>query len=561
MIPNGAHPTTLENTQANQAGGPTPPLLQVDHLSKAFGPVQANLDVSFSVRPSQVHALLGENGAGKSTLVKSLYGVHQPDSGQILINGSPVSIASPQAARNLGIGLVFQDMRLIPALTVWENIALYLQDTNAVLRPRAIRKQITQSSARWGLSIKPDARIDDLSIGEWQRVELLKVLMGGADLLILDEPTSVLTPVEVDALFEVVDHLRSDGVAVIIITHKLREVRRIADAVTVLRGGEVVLADRSAAEFSDDELIQAMVGRSVAALSNSTAAASPLDADIQSPAAIELRGVCAERADGTTALADVHVHVHGGEILGIAGVAGNGQDELVDVLTGAKTVDAGQLLVAGRSEEFGRPRAMRRHGVVCVVPNPVQQFVVPGLSIAEHTELWDLAAGKRPGGRGTASAAQSFADRADRVGLPVAQPDRILGDLSGGNIQRVLLTLAFSSEPDVLVLAYPTRGLDVATAQHTREAILAARDRGAAVVVVSEDLDELADLSDRVAVLADGRIAGELPRATATRTNIGQLMTNGEAVTGSPTSTQGATATPAKAATPAAESTTTGASS
>lgn len=495
-------------------------LLRVDGLSKSFGPVQANSEISFTVGSGEVHALLGENGAGKSTLVKSLYGVHQPDTGRILMEEEEVSITSPARARELGIGLVFQDMRLIPALTVWENIALYLDESGLVLRASEIMRRISESSEQWGLKVNPKSKISELSIGEWQRVELLKVLMGGAELLILDEPTSVLTPAEVDALFEVLEYLKKTGVGIIIITHKLREVRQIATRVTVLRGGEAVLSDSEASSVGDEELITAMVGRSVAPLLDDRPAVS------EAVPAIELRSAYVSRRDGSTALDGVDIHVLPGEILGVAGVAGNGQDELVDVLAGAQILDDGEIIIAGEIRASGQPSVFRKSGIVSVVPNPMQQFVVPGLSIAEHNALWEQAGGA-VGNLSTAD--ERFQRRANRVGLPVAEPHRTLADLSGGNIQRVLLTLAFSSDPALLVLAYPTRGLDVATAQHTREAILQARQSGTAVVVVSEDLDELTALSDRVVVLAEGRISGELTRSEIDRSSIGTLMTSTEA--------------------------------
>ncbi|WP_147102782.1 ABC transporter ATP-binding protein [Nesterenkonia populi] len=494
-------------------------LLRVEDISKSFGPVQANAEVSFTVAAGEVHALLGENGAGKSTLVKSLYGVHQPDTGRVLLREEEITIDSPSRARQIGIGLVFQDMRLIPALTVWENIALYLDEADLVLKTAEIMRRISDASDRWGLSVDPKAKISELSIGEWQRVELLKVLMGGAKLLILDEPTSVLTPTEVNALFGVVDHLKSTGVGVIIITHKLREVRQIADRVTVLRGGRAVLSDIPAQELDDDALVTAMVGRTVDPLMDERPPVA------EAVPAITLDGAEVRRKDGTTALDRVDLNVLPGEILGVAGVAGNGQDELVDVLAGARTLDAGRLQIVGGTQASGRPGQFRGRGVVAVVPNPVHQFVVPGLSIAEHNALWEQAAGE-PGS--LSKAAGRFKERAGRVGLPVAEPHRTLADLSGGNIQRVLLTLAFSSDPVVLILAYPTRGLDVATAQQTREAILEARRAGAAVVVVSEDLDELTALSDRVVVLSEGRVSGELSRGEIDRSAIGAFMTSTE---------------------------------
>lgn len=512
------HKTVTEPPRLSTDLGEAPELLRVEGLCKAFGPIHANTDISFGVRSGQIHALLGENGAGKSTLVKTLYGVHQPDGGRISVDGDVVTVDSPARARELGIGLVFQDMRLIPALTVWENVALFLADTGMILRSDEIAARVTEASERWGLAVEPRATVADLSIGEWQRVELLKVLMGGARLLILDEPTSVLAPTEVGAFFEVVTHLRDAGVGVILITHKLREVRQIADRITVLRGGKVVISDVAADDIDDHTLVTAMVGHDVERLATGSEHA------VGRNPALELAAVTVRRTDGTLGLDHVSLRFHPGEVVGIAGVAGNGQDELVDVLTGVREPDSGDVLI-GDVVKRVEPGLFRREGVVAVVPDPVQQFVVPGLTIAEHCTLWDEAAGG-PGRR--RHAAERFRERADLVGLPVAEPHRALSDLSGGNIQRVLLTLALSSDARALVLSYPTRGLDVSTAQKTREAILRARDGGAAVVVVSEDLDELAEISDRVAVLAKGRVAGVLDASEAGRGSIGSLMTQVE---------------------------------
>lgn len=495
----------------------TQALLTVHGLSKSFGPVHANHNVNFTVRAGEVHALLGENGAGKSTLVKQLYGVYQPDSGTISLNGSTTNIDSPSTARGLGIGLVFQDMRLVPALPVWENIALNLPHTKR-MRPDAIKTMIAEASTKWGLPVEPNALVADLSVGEWQRIELLKVLLAGAKVLILDEPTSVLTPSEVGALFEVLNNLRAEGVGIVIITHKLREVREIADRVTVLRGGKTILSDTPASSITDPELIEAMVGRSVPALDSARtqyAATTP---------AVELAAVSLSRRDGTSALKGVSFRVQPGEILGIAGVAGNGQEELVDVITGVRAADDGDVTLNDRVVEGGLPGGFKKRGVISVVPDPVRQFVVPSMSIAQHAALWEVSHGEQSK-FSTKNAAKRFADRAVAVGLPVAPSHRILEELSGGNIQRVLLTLAFSTPGDVLVVSYPTRGLDIATTRDTRQALIAARERGLAVVLVSEDLDELLEVSDRIAVLNEGSVTGILDRSEADRASLGDLMT------------------------------------
>lgn len=493
-------------------------LLAITGVCKSFGAVAANHDVTFTVRRGEVHALLGENGAGKSTLVKTLYGVHQPDSGTIVVQDRTVTIDSPSRARELGIGLVFQDMRLIPAFTVWENIALHLGDT-AVLDPVEMKRRIVEASSRWGLPVEPDARLDDLSVGEWQRVELLKVLLAGAELLILDEPTSVLTPSEADALFEVVDHLRSEGAGIVIITHKLREVRQIADRVTVLRGGKTVLADTAVDAIDDPALVEAMVGRGVVPLPDRR---PPVDTR-QHPV-LECAAVTVRRPDGSVALDEVSLAVRPGEVLGVAGVAGNGQAELVDVLSGVIRPASGDVLVADKVEIGGRPGGFRRLGVLGVVPDPVRQFVAPSLTVADHAALWEVAQGEQPT-FDIAGAADRFRMRAQIVGLPVPTTDRIVETLSGGNIQRVVLTLALSSVGKVLVVSYPTRGLDITTAQETRQALLDARERGLGILLVSEDLDELIELSDRIAVLHHGAVVGVLDQADADRRALGNLMT------------------------------------
>ena len=498
------------------------PALDVKGLSISFGTIRANDDVSFHVNHGEIHALLGENGAGKSTLVKMLYGVYHPDSGRISVDGNTVDISSPSVARQLGIGLVFQDMRLIPALKVWENIALFLPDTPALLEKEQIVTRISEISARWKLEVDPMATVDDLSIGEWQRVELLKVLLQGAKILILDEPTSVLTPDEVESLFAVIRRLQRAGTAIIIITHKMREVREIADNVTVLRKGKVVMDDVPVSSISDEDLIEAMVGHSVSSEHRDSRA------NYQARPILELAKINVQRPDGTIGLADVSLRVYPGEVLGIAGISGNGQEELADVLSGYARPESGDIVLADKGESGADAGGFASKGITCIPSDPIRQMVVPGLDIASHVALWEHATNPHARGYDVSGAGKRIQKHAAEVGLRIPPSNRILSQLSGGNIQRVILSFAIALAEKCIIASYPTRGLDVGTTADTRRALLAVRERGCAVVLISEDIDEILEMSDRVIVLGNGRIRGCLSGSEMTRSSIGRLMAEEE---------------------------------
>lgn len=499
------------------------PALEAHGLSIAFGSVQANQDISFSVQHGQIHALLGENGAGKSTLVKMLYGVYHPDAGSISIDGTPTPINSPAEARRLGIGLVFQDMRLIPALKVWQNVALFLSDTPMIFSSQELITRIREASQQWGLSVDPLATVSDLSIGEWQRVELLKVLIQGARILILDEPTSVLTPDEVTALFAVVRKLRDAGTAVIIITHKMREVREIADRVTILRKGRIAFSNLDIATVSDEELVTAMVGHTVEHERRKSYA------DYNARPVLELAKVSKKRADGTDGLKDVSLRIWPGEVLGVAGISGHGQEELADILSGFISPDEGDIVLADKGEYGGQRGGFASKGVTAVPADPIRQMVIPGFSIARHAALWEHATGECRT-YDEKMAGKRLETHAKEIGLSIPDTRREMATLSGGNIQRVILTMAIASAQRCIVASYPTRGLDVGTTMDTRQALLGVRARGCAVVLISEDIDEILEMSDRVMVLADGRIQGVLNASDATRSSIGKLMTEGTTV-------------------------------
>ena len=496
-------------------------LLQVGRFTKRFGDVVANDNVSFTVHPGEVHALVGENGAGKSTLLKMIYGVYTPDFGWMLVDDKEAKPGSAAEARALGIGMVFQDLRLVPALTVTENIALAL-DTGWVLPLAALKAQVTEASERFGLGVNPEAKVQHLSIGERQKVEILKVLMTGARLVILDEPTSVLAPQEVESLLEVVRHLRDQGLGVVIVTHKLREVRAIADRVTVLRGGKTILDRVQHTEYTDPQLVEAMVGKKVADLK-----VTHTTIDRTGTAALSLKGVRTTGDRGHEALKNVDVQVFPGELVGIAGVAGSGQRELCEVAVGLRKANSGTVAIGDAS--IRKPRDAANAGAVSIPEDPVADSVVSRLTILEHMALDGRpvpTAGLDVDWKAVSARTEQINDD---LGLNIAPRSRLLAELSGGNIQRVILTRELGIESNLVVAAYPSRGLDAANVRRTQEILLAARDRGAGVLMVSEDLDELMAMADRIVVMHDGHISGEVEAKDFDRQKLGSLMLEGAA--------------------------------
>ena len=494
-------------------------MLELRGVTKRFPGVLANDSVSLELREGEVLALLGENGAGKSTLISVMYGLYRPEEGQIFLDGREVQVASPAQALQLGIGLVPQHPMLVSRHTVAENLALGL---GAWLFPvRAVRKQILELSERYGLAVQPDARVLDLSPGEKQRVEILRSLLRGARVLILDEPTSVLTPQEARGLFSVMRELRADGKSLVFISHKLDEVLEITDRVVVLRRGRVA-GEVATANATRQSLAGLMVGKSVDFERRRLAPTlgGPL---------LRVHGLTARSSRGLPALRGVSFTLHRGEVLGVAGVAGNGQSELVEVLSGLTLPDAGEAELEGRRLEGG-PAELFRRGVAHIPEDRLYMGTVPSMSVSENLALRGYA-GPPYSRRGLRDlAAQDSRARWEveeyAISTPgVHTPSRLL---SGGNIQKVILARELAGEPRLILAVHPTYGLDIGATEQVHGVLLERTRSGAGLLLVSEDLEELMSLSDRIAVMYHGELLGPFPVAEVTRERLGLLMTGGD---------------------------------
>ena len=500
------------------------PFVAMRDITKSFPGVMANDQVDMDILAGEVHALLGENGAGKSTLMKILYGFYDADAGQILLNGQPISIDSPRDARAVGIGMVFQDFMLIPALSVAENIALFLPDLKAVPDFQGVDRRIEDYSARYHLEVDPQAMVSRLSIGEQQKVEILKLLLADARLLILDEPTRVLAPHEVEALLRVLDSLREDGYAIVLITHKMKEVLQCADRITVLRDGRVV-GTLERAETTEERLVAMMFEERLASVDAGRALARP---ETTQPL-LELRGVETRGEGAETSLKAIDLAVYPGEIVGVAGVSGNGQKELGDVILGMIEGIKGSKFLFGKDATHYSIRQVRRSGVSFVPENPRTMAVTPWMTVLENMALTRTRRYARLGG---------LVMDWQAVRTDVAEATKVLespsslyapaGALSGGNLQRMVIAREMMGSPRLVIASYLTRGLDVQSALAARRALVQARDSGAGVLLVSEDLEELFTLSDRLIVLYDGRIVGSFRPAETDIYRVGHLMTGSE---------------------------------
>jgi ABC-type uncharacterized transport system ATPase subunit len=481
--------------------------------------VVANDGIDLTVEEGEIHALLGENGAGKTTLMNVLYGLYHADEGEILIDGQPVRFASPADAIKAGIGMVHQHFMLIPVFTVAENVILGDEPTGAfglIDRSRA-RSEVRELSRRFGLAVDPDAMVEELPVGTQQRVEIIKALLREARLLILDEPTAVLTPQETEDLFAVMRSLKASGHSILFITHKLKEVLPIADRITVLRLGRVV-GSTVPADSDEQQLASMMVGRSVL-LRVSKAPAEPGEVVLE----VEDLTVLDER--GHTAVDHLSLEVRAGEILAIAGVQGNGQTELVEALTGLLPPAGGAVRLAGRPLEAARPRTVLRAGVAHVPEDRIRDGLVASFSVAENLVLntYDLEPYARGPVINLGAVEASAKERAREFDIRTPSVEAPVGTLSGGNQQKVIIARELTRPIKLLVASQPTRGLDVGSIEYVHRRIVEARDQGDAVLIVSSELDEVLALADRIVVMYRGRIVGERPGG-ADRDEIGLLM-------------------------------------
>ncbi|MGN8818424.1 ABC transporter ATP-binding protein [Oribacterium sp. HCP28S3_H8] len=498
--------------------------IQMKDIVKKFGNFVANDHINLTVHKGEVHAILGENGAGKSTLMNILYGMFRPTSGQIFINGTEQVIANPEKAIALGIGMVHQHFMLVPPFTVTENIILGAEPVKGMtVDLKTARKKIVELSEKYSLKVDPDAKVEDISVGMQQRVEILKVLYRGADILILDEPTASLTPQEIDELMLIIQHLTAAGKSVILITHKLKEIKQSSDYCTIIRRGKYIDTVK-VSDVSEDDLAALMVGRRVS---------SKVDKKEQEPGEVvlEVKDLHARDYRGVEVLKGLNLTVRAGEILGLAGIDGNGQSQLVEILTGLGKASSGEVLMHGENIVNHTPKYIFEKGVSSIPEDRQKHGLVLDFSVKENLILQNFS--KEPYARHGILNQKVIREHATELIRdfdirPVGCEDRLGGALSGGNQQKVIIAREVTNDKDLLIAFNPTRGLDVGAIEFVHKYLVQQRNKGRAILLISFELDEIMGLSDRINVIFDGKIDGAMSGKDADEYKLGLLMAGGK---------------------------------
>lgn len=494
-------------------------LLQMNKITKSYGALKANSEVDFSLRKGEIHALVGENGAGKTTLMRILYGMETPTSGSIVVNGKQVAFHSPSDAINSKIGMVHQHFMLFPTFTISENIVIGREPAKAVSFDRKQAALITeQLGASYGMPVDPWKKVEDCSLGLQQRVEILKVLHQGAEIIILDEPTAVLTPLEVKELLIAIKRLAAQGKSFILISHKLQEIMDVANRITVLRDGKLS-GTVNAADTSIEELSRMMVGRELLELQK--------EAPASGEKVLEALQLTIKGEHGKPKLDQVSLTVHAGEIVGIAGISGNGQSELLQAISGLVPVDSGKIELRGKEVTGESVRSIREQGLAHIPEDRYQWGVAKDATVLENGLMGHARRYQRGGVLRGAAIRQLVSGWVERFGIKTGSIHTKAQYLSGGNLQKLIVARELAQETPFLIAAEPTRGVDIGAMEIIHGELLKRRADGGAILLVSSELTEILKLSDRVLVMNDGRIVGELPGLTATEEEISLLMAGG----------------------------------
>ncbi len=500
-------------------------VIEMKNITKKFGDFTANENIDLTVHKGEIHALLGENGAGKTTLMNVLYGLYEPTSGEVFINGKKVDVTSPNIAIKSGIGMVHQHFMLVETFTVVENIILGMEETSnfGVIDIDKATKKVEELSKKYGLYVDPNAKVQDISVGMQQRVEILKALYRGADILILDEPTAVLTPQEIEEIIQIMKNLTEQGKTIIIITHKLKEIKQSADYCTIIRRGkkiDTVKVD----DVREEDLASMMVGREV---SFKVDKKDPEIGDV----VLEIDKLVVKDNRGLDIVKELSLKLNKGEILGIAGIDGNGQSELLEALTGLRDIESGKVILDGKDITNLSPKEIMESGMSHIPEDRQKRGLVLDFTVAENMILENYH--KEPfsqRGRLNHRIISSFAkELIEKFDVRPQNDKQIAGALSGGNQQKVILAREISNDPEVLIAAQPTRGLDVGAIEYVHRFLVDQRDRGKAVLLISFELDEVMNLSDRIGVIFDGRIVDIMDAKKADEKTIGYLMAGGGA--------------------------------